>query len=343
MGKNNKVNLSRRKTLKLLGGALATTILGGGLYFLSKNGKDSKDSKINWDFLCELNIDAHEFKKHRRTSKELYIPIGKSQQIGESRRLPGIRTATLPQIKKEAYNRGWRNSNVQIGYHEQNFGKVELPELAQEHKKYIEIAISFLYENLPQLPESNLELRILKKNDDYTSNPNGKALIGSSQHSHQIAEVINKNSGEKFYIDYFSSFEGSFVHFDLKNKKKENNYIYFGSGRTSLQAPFSEIIPFATFDRFCKHMDKVGWDKASLAGEAISEGIACVLAWELAYKLKIPNGQKVVQDTMIKIIRDNAHNTYDYIGRAADWIKANGVQKGFDIYMKNPDEFLRII
>ena len=243
-------------------------------------------------------------------------------------------------IKESKRKLGWKKLCVR--YTCTDFGHVELMRYAKPYKQYLEKAIDFLYEKLPQLKQERPELRILRPGDDYTNNAKGKAFVGLLFHDFYRVQVINKDTTEGIARAQTHTHKGSGASFDIKSKSDKDYRIFFGTaGPASIQAPFSELIPVSTRQNARAHAKCVGLEDALVAVETISEGESYLLAHEISSKLGIPGGKQVIDKCLQGMIYH--YDRYRFVPQAIAWLKKNGMQKGLDIYLENPDKFMRII
>ena len=76
------------------------------------------------------------------------------------------------------------------------------------------------------------------------------------------------------------------------------------------------------------------------AAEAFSEGMAYLLALDIAKELDIPNGTEIAnhaQEDAKKIKR------YSLVPASIRWLKANGIENGLELYMTDPELFISAI
>ena len=105
-----------------------------------------------------------------------------------------------------------------------------------------------------------------------------------------------------------------------------------------IDALFSEYIPLTTGkNTFQKETDLRFIRRAE---ETFSEAFSYVLGLEFAEQQNIPLAKKYVNKILEQLVQDEF---YQDIPKAIDWLIQNGLQKGFDLYMKSPRKFMQAI
>ena len=355
MGKKKKgkkqeeqVDLSKRRTLKILGGVLVAAIAAPlGIRLLSSATEPDtsyEPPEDPWGFV-KRDVNTNDYKDNYMdltpAQKRYYVQLGtESLTKPKSSQLKEFERVAKDLIKESKSQLGWKK--LCIRYTCTDFGQVELMRYAKPYKQYLEKAIDFLYEKLPQLKQERPELRILKPGDDYTHNAKGKAFVGLLYHDLYQVQVINRDTNEGIARTRTHTHKGSAASFDIESNSDKDYRIFFGTaGPASIQAPFSELIPVSTRQNARAHAKCVGLEDALVAAETISEGEAYLLAHEISSKLKIPGGKQVIDKALQGMVSKYAR--YRFVPQAIAWLKKNGMQKGLDIYLENPDKFMRII
>jgi len=336
---------NRRSVLKGLGllGSLAVMGGGGGLIYHLSTKEDE------WGFLTapvELNKNKYEHKNNINSS--LFIPIGPEDYLNINDKNYILTVNELTPILRENNKKlGWTNKEeIDLLVRSQLFGRViDNKEHSRQCKQYIKTAIDFLYNSLPNLKPISLELKILNIGDNYsnTSYANGKGFIGKTKHLRQNVIMINKKTNQRYSIPYFRAIEGSNCSITFDDETNEVNYrLFFGLGGNAIFSPFSEVIPLATHESFIEHYKKEGLKRSVIASETVSESISNILANEISEKLKILNGKKIISENF-KFMLESKVGEYNHVPKAIEWMRKNGMQKGIDLYVEDPEKFMKAI
>lgn len=330
--------LSRRNLLKmaLLGGAVT---LGGGLLIRHLTSKGDE-----WAFLTSpMDAESHFNELGDGINLEYYVPIGSEMYLRQDNpELVTIVQTLTHSIMQTNRRLGWSDHDVSLLVKQQIYGRIdENRKFSEQYEKYIKTAIGFLYERLSNLERLALDIRPLNIGDDYSTNEKGKALIGSSIHCKQTVIVTHKKTKENFEVFNYNVKDGSEVSLNFDSATGEFFYwIFFGRGKVAISAPFSEIIPLATYKPFKNHWDKKGMERAIIASETISESISYLLSHEISNKLGITDGKKIIEKNLETVTSPSHDRRYAYVSKAIEWMKKNGMQRGLDLYIADPEKFM---
>ncbi len=339
-------HLARRRILKLLAGtaaAAATTPFWVWLADSFSSGQSHSTEPVTydrWGFLGKIDptdytVDLYELTLAQRAN---YVQLDAvnpmspdSQALKESKPVANL-------LLNQAREKGWKNPVV--NFTETRYGQVDRPSRSRAYAEYIALAGEFLFEKLPRLPRERMDGVILKPGDDYSRNAKGKAFIGLVYHTVRRVTVADRDTGEGILKEQYSASAGSITVMDrTAQSDKPDYFIFFGLGSSAVQSTFSELIPVATRRTVREHFKTAGLERSVTAAEAISEGLSYLLAQELVEKLGIPGGQELL-DKPVSAAHDKR---YRYVPQSIAWLRKNGMQKGLDIYMQNPERFMKLI
>lgn len=326
---------SRRKFV--IGGIAALgAIAAPAIYILSCTSPNND----NWEFL-RREVDINLPQDTWRYPVHYYVPLCAETEFNkEDKELEELIRTKMPAIRSETRRRGLKGENGLLGT-EQHFGRPEEARFAEPYKEYLTIAIDYLYSRLPRLERVPLELVILKEGDNYSNNEEGKGFIGYSLHDVQRVHVTNEKTGEKFTVGLSINRDGAFVRSRFNKKgERENYFIFFGTGPMALSSAFSEIIPLTTSEVSASYLRKFGFDKYQVAEEALSEGISYLLTIELIKELNIPQGMEILDEIQRGTKKKSR---YQLVPASIRWLKENGIEKGLELYMSDPEKFIKSI
>ena len=177
-------NISRRSFLKKAG--ISAAITAPFLAWLISSYDDSnqnfeyKPKENTWGFV-KRDVNTRDYNDNYRdlipAQKKDYVQIGtESLMKPDSLQKKEFEKVAESIIKESTRPLGWKE--IIIRYTCTNLGHVESMRFAKPYKQYLEKAIDFLYEKLPQLKQEIPELVILKPGDNYTNNAKEKAFVG---------------------------------------------------------------------------------------------------------------------------------------------------------------------
>jgi hypothetical protein len=331
---------SRRRFLQIAGaGAAMAAGLGVWRPWASKPLPDK------WAFL-ERKVNHKLPGGTWKYAEDHYVPLCPELEFRD--RDEGLRELIrmkMPFAVREAERRGWPNK-IKVGLLGtwQYYGKPEEARFAEPYKDYLVECIKYLYSRLPQLTRVPLEPTVIQWGQDFSDVKKGRGFIGHSWHEVCRLHVDNNKAGEErkeFVVGLSINKRGSHAKevFD-ENGKREAYLAAFGPGPMALGAAFSEIIPLAVSETGYRHWEKMGCKRGRLVSEAFSEGISEILISELIKELNIPKGTKIhkrVQKIMAKAPK------YALVPASVAWLKKNGIARGLELYMEDPEKYLAAI
>ncbi len=334
-----KVNPNRRTLLKLAGGLGSLALLGGSGYAIKR--LLSEDDQ--WGFLHDIDI-REQIVPSSGEIPDILVPLGGKKQFDRDQ--PEVQETlrrVMSESESELVRRGWQD--VKLDLEQRDYGCCEKEKYALQYQNYLEKAIDFLYQKLPQLRKINLDFSILRPGDDYSENDKGKAFIGLIWHSIQKVKLTNKLTGESIIKRRVSNYEGSYIGFEYNKKtNKSSGWVFFGTGKSALAAPFSEMLPLATLKEMDNHIKKSGLERALQGAETMSESLSYFLTKDMINLLNVPNGEHLHTMTLKKIISGKVnYGRYKYVSQAIDWLKKNSLQKGLDLYLENQEKFMETV
>ena len=334
------INKGRRNFLKLGAGLLA---VGTAAYFgLNPFSSDE------WAFLERSNDDikAHMYNWYDVESNLTPLIIFGSKIIGAHYHLGGKKTleSIYQQIDAELISKGYtslKNAPYNLTLFVTYYGSPSKQRFVNSTIDYCKKANDFVHKKIPNLDKRDLKFVGLKQGEDYTKDFNNTIFIGDNFYELQEVKAVNKqNPEQETLIKRAVSCKGAFCQF---NTDKEGNaakeaYIFIPAYDLALLSAFSETIHLITKKRSA---DCYGEGiESQIVDEAIAEGLSNVLSCELVDKLNIPDGRKIINN-LNKTIFDKP--MYKYVPASIRWIEKNGIQKAFDIYMENPEKFMKLI
>ena len=236
---------------------------------------------------------------------------------------------------------------------------VPAPEKVGESlKKYCKRAVEFLHENVKglQTPEITWETVPL---DYRVSQPNlqNKGIVGHSHYTAYLIEIgtcVRSRDGsvrmEYRSYEMFDFKRSSFMEYLHKPSAYPIYHVFIGSCMPVIREPFSEIIPFTTIHAGEDYGKRYGQLARAIACETLDEAVSYYLGLAIADKLKIPDGRKLVEES-IKIYEKQARlsiGRYVNVPKAIAYIAEkggfpHGVQMAFNIGMDNMERFMKEI
>ncbi len=227
---------------------------------------------------------------------------------------------------------------------EQMYGIPEEPWFVKNLVNHYRESIKFLYENLEGLEDYDLEEVIIKPGEDYTDNFDKKAFFGNSFY---LVQRIHFRDAEKqsikFHISRSKHQRGgsNLSQIDKETNEYKCKYIFISTGSSALVSPLSEGVPLTTLKKSSEYANQVGIVRATKADEAISEVIARDLALKRVKILKIPKGVEIIEYHNKRMIKMSPN--YKFLPAAMKWVEKHGIQDAFNLYMKDPAEFMKAI
>ena len=332
---------NRRSILKSLGLLGGLTLIGGGALIHHFAAKEDK-----WGFLtAPVDIEKYFYEHQGNKNPTYYVPFGHEKYLKKDNieLVRAVQNAT-PNIIKINRSKGWNDKDVSVLVKSQMYGRVDdKRKYSEQYLEYIKTAMDFLYKKINNLERLDLDFKILNPGDDYSKDAKSKALIGVGNHTKQTIIVTHKVTKEQFEFPQYNVKEGSEVSLNFDSATGEFFYwIFFGRGKVAISSPFSELIPLATYKTFKSHSDKVGMERAIIISETVSEAISYLLSKEISDKLKITNGNQIIENNLELIAKADSYR-YGGVPKAIEWMKQNGMQKGLDLYIENPEKFMSAV
>ncbi len=305
-----------------------------------------KEARINrlvrehpWDFL-DAPSNCNSFLALERMMSmmmSIYRPL--------STEIPVMETENFSELED------WGNSEIRrLGnqkffaeYTTQVFGVPEEDRYAYPLLEYCRKAVEFLYERLEGLKEYDIRWTVVE-NRSYEKDFGGRGFIGNSSYDVRwvnirdlkTGKIISKTGGTIYLREGFG-----ILSTNPKTHKLSGWFLFISTGRSAIVSPFSEVMPLTTIESASRYRNKTGSPALAMkADEALVEGISYMLAGEISEKLGIPNGYERVEDMKENLL---VRPEYEYLRQSIEWIKRNGIQKAFDLYMEDPGKFLSAI
>jgi|GEM_PF-2848390 len=334
--------ISRRKFLKKCAvGAGAAAAVGVGVW----RPWSLRPLPDKWAFL-EREVDVKLPGGTWRYATENYVPVSPEVEFtDEAAGFGELIQIKMPFINREAEKRGWPNG-IKVGLIGtwQYYGRPEKARFAEPYREYVEKCMKYLYSRIPRLAKVPLELIVIKNGQDFSKVKKGRGFIGYSFHDVQRLHVDNNKKGEEreeFFVGLSINERGSLGRekYD-ENWKREVYLAVFGPGPTALGSTFSEVIPLAVSEASFSHLKKFGHKRSRIASEAFSEGVSDILTSEMIEELNIPRGFEInreVQKNMAKLPK------YVLVPASRAWLRKNGIDKGLELYMEDPEKYLAAI
>ncbi|MEE9525655.1 MAG: hypothetical protein V3V78_03565 [Candidatus Woesearchaeota archaeon] len=280
--------------------------------------------------------------------KRMCVPMGPEAKVREYDEYNlNFFDFLTPDIVRQNLMKAGMNPDLEheIEFTRQDYGLPDEPLFAEQLLRHVKKSVDFLHDRLPNLERQDVEYVILKTGDNYTHGNNGKVFLGNSYFEMFRARVKDKRSGmplltfEKYNHCAGGSCTYSINVVDAEKGKVEFDYshIFIGTGRSALRSPFSEFIPLGSLEKAMMHNFTKGLDEAMLANEAMSEAISQLLAEEMIKEFNIPNGEKLLK-AQYKVMLTKPQ--YKKVPAAIEWVKKNGIESAFNLYMNNPENFV---
>lgn len=311
--------MGRRDFIKLLSLSLANL------------NYQTKEPPIKWKFLEQRHVSKDDISD----LSEL-VRVGKEEDLAED---PNA---------IEIFNKYAPNATKVITISGEKYLVPGRLSVMEGFKSYCINAIHFLYKELPRLSEYNPDLSptsinwvIPKEGDDFSVNYSEKAFLANNIVRYLTYKFIN-DKNEKLTMNLSQNMKSS-SHFQLfcdEDFSKCDWYVILSSGLNSINAPFSEFVPVATKDMGQKLSGQVPYEEFIKLMEAFSEGVSILLGYKIADQLNIPNGKEIVENYKKKRAK---YPVYEYVPGALHWMNQHGLEDSLDLYMNNPNLFLKEI
>lgn len=294
-------------------------------------------NKTHWDFLFDNNF--RDYKPDIDFVVKNYVPIGDETEVdeGDLRQKARIEKVIQARLKQEEYDL----PKYEIECSSFLFGAPE-EIFAENLMQYCKSSCDFMQAKIKGLRNFEFDWVIPRTGDNYRTNFNGKAfIIDSILQASKIKVNDPSNGKELFKFIQVHQLKGGTAQFSFE--KVKNNFVsrdmLISTGRSALTSVFSESIGISTAEKMYKHSQNDVVD-AVLVNEALHEGIAFVLADEFAKIRKIPNGKEIIEATLSELIKNEP---YLYVPQSIKWVRRNGFQQAYDLYMESPEKFFKAI
>ena len=330
---------SRRRFLKMLAvgvGGVAAAATGLSIW----RPWASRPLPDKWAFL-QRDIDLSVPGDTWRYITDNYVLLGPERKLTkDDKKLEELFRMKKPLIQEEVERRKWKD--ISMHGTEQLFGRPEEIRFAEQYSDYLHQCIDYLYSRLSQLEKVPLEIMVLKKGQDFSDVRKGRAFVGYSFHEVQRLYVRDKETRDVFAVGSSANSNGSYtlIKSNYKIGKLEEYLVFFGTGSNAMGSVFSELIPLATIGAFSRYSNKYGHEKGRIAAEALSEGISYLLTSDMIKELSIPGGKETLDQTHAKM---RTIPRYCLVPASIRWLKQNGIERGLEIYMEDPEKYIKAI
>lgn len=221
----------------------------------------------------------------------------------------------------------------------QDFGTPIRQEQYESYLSYARKAFDFMHENIKGLNPTRPAFTQIQRGQDFSKNFNGNAYF--SQGYHKLYAVSQQHGDQLCTAHTVYPVDGSQVYFKLSRDGTSimNYHIVLSTGEIALASIFSEMIPLTTVTKTYEYSKKAGMRESIIADETLVEAISNCLTRKLAKELNVPHQEEVLP----KAIPDTTIEPYLHVPKAIHWVEREGIQKAFDLYMDDPEKFLREI
>lgn len=227
----------------------------------------------------------------------------------------------------------------------QFYGVPEEKKFTEPFVDYIEQAIGFMKTEIKGVKDFPLKLTKFRNGENYSDDYKTRVFLGKDRYEIQrIHHVYAETPEQRTFLLARSRHIGNF---GLCNVQYHENgelnwyFLFLATGKTALNTPFSEILPLTTAKVRQAHIKEVGLENGLIADETLVEGISYLLALDLANKLDIPNGIQIIEECQKKLV--HGLPKYHKVPKAVEWMRANSIQDAFDLYMEDPQKFMKRI
>ncbi len=276
-----------------------------------------------------------------------FIPLHKEQPVSAQLHSPEemefIRSVLKSEFLQEGYD--W-DDNYEIRFSYQHFGVPDDLTQGAPLLDYCGQVYDFLYSRLNGLYDVNMAWRLLPA-DRYQSGEQQLAFqgyVGRYTYYVMRAYVDHPELDDLPSLVTAQPMERA-IHYIVGGafSLPKRATLYVIPGRTSLVAPFSELLHLtfhAPSQNYAIELEKTlpegeAQQYAIDAGETINEATSILLAKEFIRKYGASE-----RLAMIDAMANNLNHRFNYLHGAIAYIKRNGVQKSLDIYLENPRRFL---
>lgn len=296
------------------------------------------EDSIGWSFLERLPTVG---SLEAAFVMENYVPLGPESELNpDSEQFSRLLEDALPVLQPSISD--WSQSDISFVITQQVYGVPENAYIAQEMVDYAKKAEEFLKQKIRGLDNFDVHWAAISSGDNYSDEFNGRGFIGKHYYFLTRIKAIPRGSNTGFATAKVRASAGGLNGGNYNDKKQMHDwyFIFMGAGESAIASPFSEMIPLTTIRKSIEYSREVGGVLAMQAEEAISEGLAINLALLMAQERNIPNGATHVQNYLNGLA---AFPEYRFVPQAAEWIRQNGIQNGFDLYMDSPAKFMTVI
>lgn len=343
--KKQTKKIDRRGFIKLAALTGIAAMVPTTFYILERSSNDVDDY---WSFIKEpRKHNGNKNVPHFESIVRKYAPLGKEMPIADgTAEFENIKKTITPVLQEELQTMHPDGANYGLSAASQNYGIPTDPSIAASLVDYCQTAERFLHDSLSGLDDFSIDWLALKEGERRTNQFNQKAVIGRGSYEVVTVTATNKeNPDQKLVKGRVSYIDGSYNRgsYDFDTRTHKWWVIFIGTGPAAINAPFSELIPLTTTKKRQEYAREAGMDIAIQADEALAEGISYTLSMMISDELQIPQGIQTIQDAdrnIIESYKDKAYSPYKYVDHSKRWIKKNGIQRAFDLYMESPQKFM---
>ncbi len=317
-------NQTRRRMLQGLGIATAAVALGTGFYYVNDD---------EWLFLEDRKLPK--IKNMEEAKSQVPTGVKTKTFLNED-----SRRESTAQLKELVSKNIIPSQYYQISTFCQTYIRPDEPAYAKSAVAYAKKLIDF-FESELKFSNKPLTWIAPKVGDAYKYNYNGKAFVGSELIQLFFNELRSEHGELVHTMKLAKSHYGGSSHpsFD-KDKNLTQYYLHIVSDPVTLYSPISEYLPFITGQADLKPSTIADQDANAKRDETICEAISNIVALKAAKEFSVPNGVEIIQQAYNNLIKIPI---YDEVPLAKAWIKKNGLQNGFDLYMESPIKFMEKI
>jgi len=333
-----KKQLERRRFLKRFGIGLGTAALAsiGGQILFSRNREDGR-----WAFMeKEININVP--YGGWKYVEDHYVSLRPEIEFNsDDPEFQGLVDIKKPAMQQECRRREWKK--VAILGTEQHYGRPEEACFTESYKEYLEKGIEYVYSTLPWLERLPLELVVLRQGQDFSKVKTGRGFIGYSLHALQRIHVENESTKEKFVVGLSKNRSGSatVLNYDRISDKINSYCIFFGTGNDALLAPISETLHLSLTKYTQKHFDRLGgFRECQTAEESLVEGVSNIIGTNFIQEMGVPKWEEKLEKIQQGMKKEPR---YKFVPQSIAWLRQNGIDRGLELYMANPEEYLKAI
>ncbi len=337
-----RAKTTRRRALALAGAVSGTIFLAGLGYFATRPSTPSAKSApspatVNPDdpwYFARMSITVKNLSAAQ--VKSIFVPITQPQLLsGGGSELSFVQDHLSRELTARNFS---RETTYSVDLFGQYFGVPLDFKIGSAYSNYISIAGEFLAASIRGLRENRLERLVFAKGDDFTGNPYGKMYIGESYSvifSGKVTSEGNPSQSFSFEAPFYPGGSAA-VTISRGGVTTGHNAIIFGAGSTSLDAAVSEQLHLATQASRLTYFERTRDAESYKIEEGFVHGASAILAAKLLSQLGFEEGKGLLEKDLSKTIRDPL---YSLVQPSLEWLRRNGVQAGFDLYMENPAKF----